>query len=158
MKKKIQWKLLLVCIAIPLAVGGVAAWLTKDAMATFSSIQQPPLSPPAWLFPIVWTVLYTLMGISSYLVYILGRESDEGKLALALYAAQLAVNFVWPILFFDFQWYLISLLWLLLLVVLVIAMIRSFYKIRPMAAYFNIPYVLWLLFATYLNFGIWRLN
>jgi tryptophan-rich sensory protein len=147
-----------VCIAIPLAVGGVAAWLTKDAMATFSSIQQPPLSPPAWLFPIVWTVLYTLMGISSYLVYILGRESDEGKLALALYAAQLAVNFVWPILFFDFQWYLISLLWLLLLVVLVIAMIRSFYKIRPMAAYFNIPYVLWLLFATYLNFGIWRLN
>ena len=158
MKKKIQWKLLLVCIAIPLAVGGVAAWLTKDAMATFSLIQQPPLSPPAWLFPVVWTVLYTLMGISSYLVYILGRESDEGKLALALYAAQLAVNFVWPILFFDFQWYLISLLWLLLLVVLVIAMIRSFYKIRPMAAYFNIPYVLWLLFATYLNFGIWRLN
>jgi tryptophan-rich sensory protein len=125
-------------------------------MDVFEQINQPPLSPPAWLFPVVWTILYTLMGISSYLI--LTSEEETVKKAGMLYGYQLVVNFLWPTFFFNFQWYLFSFLWLLLLIVLVIAMIREFYKISKPAAYLNIPYLLWLLFAGYLNFAIWRLN
>lgn len=156
MKPKINWKALLLCIVIPLAVGGISALLTANAMANFEEIQQPPLSPPAWLFPVVWSILYTLMGISSYLVW--ASDAEESTKALEIYGAQLAVNFIWPTVFFNFQWYLVSFVWLLLLIVLVVAMIRAFYKIRPAAASINVPYLVWLLFAAYLNFGIWRLN
>jgi tryptophan-rich sensory protein len=141
---------------LPLAVGGAASLLASNGMDVFAQMNQPPLSPPAWLFPVVWTILYTLMGISSYLI--LTSEEETVKKAGMLYGYQLVVNFLWPTFFFNFQWYLFSLLWLLLLIVLVIAMIREFYKISKPAAYLNIPYLLWLLFAGYLNFAIWRLN
>lgn len=153
---KNNWKVLIFCILLPLAVGGAASLLSNNGMETFMSVNQPPLSPPAWLFPVVWTILYTLMGISSYLI--LTSEEDNIRRAGMLYGYQLVVNFLWPTFFFNFQWYLFSFLWLLLLIGLVIAMIREFYKISKPAAYLNIPYLLWLLFAAYLNFGIWRLN
>ena len=154
MKK--QWKVLIFCILLPLAVGGAASLLSNNGMEMFAQMNQPPLSPPAWLFPVVWTILYTLMGISSYLI--LTSEEESIKKAGLLYGYQLVVNFLWPTFFFNFQWYLFSFLWLLLLIVLVIAMIREFYKISKPAAYLNIPYLLWLIFAGYLNFAIWRLN
>ena len=154
MKK--QWKVLIFCILLPLAVGGAASLLASNGMDVFAQINQPPLSPPAWLFPVVWTILYTLIGISSYLN--LTSEEETVKKAGMLYGYQLVVNFLWPTFFFNFQWYLFSFLWLLLLIALVIAMIREFYKISKPAAYLNIPYLLWLLFAGYLNFAIWRLN
>ena len=155
---KINWKLLILCIAIPLAVGGVAALLTGGGMDVFESVNQPPLSPPAWLFPVVWTILYTLMGISSYLILTSGAEKEEVQNTLSIYAYQLTVNFLWPTFFFNFRWFFFSFLWLLLLIFLVAAMIREFYKISKPAAYLNIPYLIWLLFAGYLNFTIWWLN
>ena len=155
---KIHWKLLVLCIAIPLAVGALAAFLTGGGMEVFESVNKPPLSPPTWLFPVVWTILYTLMGISSYLILTSDAEREEVQNALSIYAYQLAVNFLWPTFFFNFQWYFFSFLWLLLLIVLVAAMIREFYKISKPAAFLNIPYLIWLIFAVYLNLTIWWLN
>jgi len=151
-------KLLFVCIAIPLLVGGVAAFLTRNSMVAFEMVSQPPLSPPAWLFPVVWTILYILMGISSYLV--LTSEADKEKIseAIRLYAYQLVVNFLWPTFFFNLGWYGFSFFWLVLLWVLVLLMILRFRDISRVAACLNIPYLVWLTFAGYLNLGIWILN
>lgn len=155
---KINWKLLIICIAIPLAVGGAASLLTGGGMEVFENVNKPALSPPAWLFPVVWTILYTLMGISSYLILTSGAGREEVYNALSVYAYQLVVNFLWPTFFFNFRWFFFAFLWLLLLIFLVAAMIREFYKISKPAAYLNIPYLVWLLFAGYLNFTIWWLN
>ena len=114
---KIQFKKLIFCIAIPLAVGGISALLTSNTMETFSTINQPPLSPPAWLFPVVWTILYVLMGIASYLVLTSEKPNRD---ALTTYAIQLAFNFFWSIIFFNFELYLLAFIWLVLLWLLII--------------------------------------
>ena len=158
MKKKVDIKLLAKCIAIPLLVGIVAAIISGGGMEVFESVNKPPLSPPAWLFPVVWTILYMLMGISSYLVLTSGAEENEISKAMTIYGYQLAVNFLWPTFFFNFQWYLFSFLWLVLLWVLVLVMIIRFWRIDRTAAYLNIPYLVWLTFAGYLNLGIWWMN
>ena len=145
-------------IAIPLLVGCIAALLTTDSMKTFATLDKPALSPPGWLFPVVWTILYTLMGISVYLIATSSTAPIERAKALAIYTYQLAVNFLWSIFFFNFQWYFFSFLWIILLWILVILMIRAFWKIDRTAAYLNIPYLLWITFAAYLNLGIWILN
>lgn len=155
---KINIKKLIICIVIPLAVGGVSAFLTRGAMTEFATLEKPPFSPPAWLFPVVWTILYILMGISSYLISETSVPADEKENALAVYFYQLVVNFLWPIFFFNFGWYLFSFFWLLLLWILVLHMIRQFSKISKPAAWMNIPYIVWLTIAAYLNFGIWWLN
>ena len=155
---KINKRLLLLCIAIPLIVGIVAGLLARNSMEVFSVVEKPPLAPPAWLFPVVWTILYALMGISSYIVLTSDASQEEIKSAIQLYAYQLVVNFLWPTFFFNFGWYLFSFLWLILLWVLVFLMIRKFYDINRVAAYLNVPYLVWLTFAGYLNAGIWLLN
>lgn len=155
---KINKRLLLLCIAIPLIVGIVAGLLARNSMEVFSVVEKPPLAPPAWLFPVVWTILYALMGISSYIVLTSDVSQEEIKSAMQLYAYQLVVNFLWPTFFFNFGWYLFSFLWLILLWVLVFLMIRKFYDINRVAAYLNVPYLVWLTFAGYLNAGIWLLN
>lgn len=169
MKK--DWKTLIICILIPLAVGAVAGFLTRGGMENFAGLNKPPLSPPAWVFPAAWTILYTLMGISSYLIYIRGmeeiskihanqnvRENSGKSKALSIYGYQLMVNFLWPAFFFHFQWYFFAFLWLVLLWILVAGMILEFGRISRTAALLNIPYLLWLSFAGYLNLGIWLLN
>ncbi|MBP3451569.1 MAG: tryptophan-rich sensory protein [Agathobacter sp.] len=155
---KVNKRLLFICIAIPLIVGGVSALLTQNSMEVFESVVQPPLSPPAWLFPVVWTILYVLMGISSYLILTSDTSREEKDQAIRLYAYQLLVNFLWPTFFFNFKWYFFSILWLILLWVLVFLMIRKFLSINRVAGYINIPYLVWLTFALYLNIGIWWLN
>ena len=155
---KINVRQLITSIVLPLAVGAIAGLLTRNAMMEFAVLNKPPLSPPAWLFPVVWTILYILMGISAYLVKTSDATPEEKSSALTLYYYQLIVNFLWPVFFFHFQWYMFSFLWLLLLWVLVIRMIRQFDSISKIAAYLNLPYLLWLTFAAYLNFGIWWLN
>ena len=155
---KIRWKPLLISIAIPLAVGGVSALLTRNSMEAFGQLNQPPLAPPAWLFPVVWTLLYTLMGIASYLVYASHGPRRAVNRALTLYAAQLAVNFFWSLIFFNARAYLAAFLWLLLLWGLILATIAAFYRRSPTAAYLLIPYLLWVTFAGYLNLGIYLLN
>lgn len=145
-------------IALPLLVGAVAGFLTRNSMEDFARLHQPPLSPPGWLFPVVWTILYTLMGISAYLI----NQSDADKAtkngALRIYYLQLFVNFLWPLFFFVGEWYLFSLIWLILLWLLIAIMITRFAAISKPAAYLNIPYFIWVTFATYLNAGIWVLN
>lgn len=145
-------------IAVPLLVGLLASLLTRNSMQVFAAVNKPPLSPPAILFPIVWTVLYTLMGISYYLVVNSGENEEDILKAARIYWLQLIVNFLWPTFFFNFQWYLFSFFWLLLLWLLVIIMIKMFYVVSKPAAWINIPYLIWLTFAAYLNLGIFLLN
>lgn len=154
---KIQWKKLLICIAIPLAVGGLAALLTMNSMETFGRLNQPPLSPPAWLFPVVWTILYTLMGIASYLVLV-SEKVYRAKSALTLYGIQLAFNFLWSIVFFNLNAYWFAFVWLIILWVLIIVTTVLFYRISKAAGYLMIPYLIWVTFAAYLNFAIAMLN
>lgn len=149
----------IISILIALGVGGLSALITRDNMDIYDRIVMPPLAPPGFFFPIVWTVLYTLMGISSARIYLKGRE--EGALvgdSLKVYALQLAVNFFWSIIFFNFEAFLFAFIWLILLWVLIIIMIREFYAIDPLAAYLQIPYLLWVTFAAYLNLAIYILN
>ena len=121
-------------------------------------LNRPPLSPPGWLFPIVWTILYILMGVSSYLIIQSGAEEEAVNSALSVYVYQLIVNFLWSTFFFNFGWYLFSFIWLVLLWVLVLIMIVRFYNISRLAGILQIPYLIWVTFAGYLNLGIWLLN
>lgn len=154
-KHKIQWKKLIIAVLIPLAVGGLSAVLTMDSMDMFAEINKPPLSPPGWLFPVVWTVLYILMGIASYLVYTSDKPSPLG---LLVYALQLLFNFFWSLLFFNKQAYLFSFVWLVLLWLLILATALLFYRSSKAAGHLMIPYLVWVAFAGYLNLGIYLLN
>lgn len=140
---------------LPLAVGGAAAVLTMDAMAQYSAQPQPPLAPPAWVFPAVWTVLYLLMGAASRRVYRLGTQ--ESRNALMLYYVQLAAHFVWPLLYFRAQEYEVAFWWLLLLLALVLAALSAFFRLDKAAGRLLMPYAAWLLFAAYLNYSMIRM-
>lgn len=148
---KINISNLLTAIAIPLATGGLSAWLTRDGMNAFSSVRQPPLSPPMWIFPVVWILLYLLMGVASYLA----AEASASTNAFILYALQLFFNFFWSIWFFGLGWYLFAFLWLLVLWVLILATAVSFYHVSKPAGYLILPYLLWVTFAAYLNLGVY---
>ncbi len=140
------------------AVGGLSGWLTKDAVTSYAqTIVKPPLSPPGWLFPVVWVILYALMGIGAARV---AQTPPSGKrsLGLNLFVAQLVVNFFWSPVFFNLQAFGVAFFWLLLLWALVLWMILAFRKVDPTAAKLQIPYLIWLSFAAYLNLGVWYLN
>lgn len=152
-------KVFIVSVLIPLAVGGLSAWLTYGKMEAYSALNQPPLSPPGWIFGVVWSILFVLMGISSGLVYLKRDEMrDKVTSALKVYAFQLALNFCWTLIFFNMGAYLFAFIWILLLLVFVSLMISTFKRVSPVAAYLQIPYLLWLIFAGYLNFMIFLLN
>lgn len=155
---KIDWKKLLICLAIPLGVGGLAGLLTRSSMATYASFEKPPLSPPGWLFPIVWTILYLLMGWASYLILQSSAKNTQKKEALTLYGIQLALNFLWPVVFFRAEKILGAFLVLIALWAAVYLTIRTFGKIKESAGDFMLPYLLWISFAGYLNLGIYLLN
>ena len=152
---KLQWKKLILCIAVPLGAGGLSALLTRDGMGTFRAIDKPPLAPPGWLFPVVWSALYVLMGTASYLVLTSGGEYRP---ALTVYGLQLAVNFFWSLFFFNLGWYLFSFVWLILLLVLIILTMVKFSRLSGPAALLLLPYLLWVAFAGYLNLGVYLLN
>ena len=159
MLKQKKWKVYGFWIGLSLAVGLLSALLSRPGMEDFQeTVRQPPLSPPAFLFPVVWTILYVLMGIASYLVYTSNAEEEQVTKALTVYGYQLVVNFLWSIFFFDFGWYLFSFFWLILLWILIFLTIRLFGSISKTAAYLLIPYLVWVTFAGYLNLGIWWLN
>ncbi|MCD7836658.1 MAG: tryptophan-rich sensory protein [Lachnospiraceae bacterium] len=145
----------IISLLIPLATGFLSA-LFSGRMSLYATLNKPALSPPAWIFPVVWIILYLLMGVSSYIIYSSGNPC--GQNALKVYALQLIFNFFWSILFFRFSLYLFAFLWLIAMIFLICVMISRFYKIEPIAAYLQIPYLLWCLFAAYLNFMIYRLN
>jgi len=155
---KIRWKKLIICLAIPLLVGGAAALLSGTGMAQYSALRQPPFSPPGWLFPVVWTILYLLMGYASYRVLVSGAEPEEIKRALSLYGAQLALNFLWPLIFFGLEMYLLAFIVILALWVLIFLTINAFSDIDETAGNLLLPYILWVTFAAYLNVGVYLLN
>ena len=155
---KFNLKRFLISIAIPLAVGGFSALITKGDMDLYSRIVRPPLSPPSILFPIVWSILYILMGISLYLVWNNSNSYSDKTSAFVLFAVQLFLNFIWSPIFFSAQQYLIAFIILVLLWITVLLMIISFYRISKVAGLIQIPYLIWLTFAGYLNFAIMILN
>ena len=155
---KIKWKYLIPAVLIPLLVGALSAFLTRGAMMSFDMVQKPPLSPPGWLFPVVWTVLYILMGVASYVIFTSAATDEIKNGALAVYSLQLVFNFFWSIIFFGFEQYLFAFIWLLVLWILILVTIIRFYEISKVAAYLLIPYLVWVTFAAYLNLGIYLLN
>ncbi|HPR39528.1 MAG TPA: tryptophan-rich sensory protein [Oscillospiraceae bacterium] len=139
-----------------LAIGGLSSLLVGNRFAIYDTIQPPPFAPPANIFPVVWAVLYALMGIAAGLVQLTVGSAKEN--ALLLYWCQLAANFVWPILFFVMEAFFAAFLWILLLDVLIVLTTVKFWKVKPISGMLMLPYLIWTLFATYLSFGVWVLN
>lgn len=138
------------------AVGILAGLLTREAIRLFNdTVVQPSITPPAILFPVVWTILYGLMGISMARVSLSEENSDKAKF---WYILQLAANFLWSLLFFNGQAYFVSFLWIILLWILILKMIMEFWKIDLTAAKLQIPYLLWVTFAAILNYMVYTLN
>ena len=146
---------LIISILIPLTVGTMSA-LFSGNMSSYSILTQPAFSPPGFIFPVVWTILYILMGASSYIVYF-SNSSNKSK-ALLLYCIQLFFNFCWSIIFFGLDLFLFAFIWLIALIFIIIIMIRQFLIVNPLSAYLQIPYLIWCIFAAYLNFSIFLLN
>ncbi|MBR6515159.1 MAG: tryptophan-rich sensory protein [Clostridia bacterium] len=151
-----NWKRLLISILISLGTGVVAGILTRGSVSDYAQLDKPAFAPPGWLFPVVWGVLYILMGISAYLIY---ESSCANRInALRIYGIQLAVNFLWPFIFFNLGLYVFAFVWILALWVLIIAMMISFYRCDKIAAYLQIPYFLWVTFATVLTYAVANMN
>lgn len=136
-------------------IGGAIVGLITSGYMDYNDIVKPPLSPPGIVFPIVWTILYILMGIS---YFIATKDNNDSKELDQIYLLQLLVNFLWPIIFFVLKMYFTAFLWIILLIILVIVMIKELLKENKVSSYLQIPYLIWLLFATYLNLGITLLN
>ena len=152
------WKTYALWIGLSEAVGIVAGLLSRQGTQMYAmNTIKPPLSPPGWLFPVVWTILYALMGIGAARVSLSQPSMDKSR-SLNLMVAQLVVNFFWPLLFFNAGAYGFAFIWLLLLWLLVLWMILSFRKVDPQATLLQIPYLLWLTFAAYLSGAVWVLN
>lgn len=153
-----NWKTLLLCLALPLAAGGLGALLAGGFGESYGAMYKPLLSPPGWVFPVVWTALYLLMGYASWLV--LGSEASEPRKrrAMTVYAVQLGINLLWPLFFFRLGWLVFAFLWLLLLIAAVLACRLLFRYIEKRAGDLLLPYLIWLFFAAYLNLGAAILN
>ncbi len=158
MKMKKHWKAYIFWIVFAEAVGVLAGFLSREGTQIYNeTMVKPALSPPAILFPIVWTILYALMGIGAARVW-LSPPTGARSAGLNVFIVQLAVNFLWSLIFFNAQAYGFAFVWILLLWVLIIAMIALFWRSDKPAALLQIPYLLWVTFATYLNWAVWQLN
>jgi len=149
---------LAISILISEGIGALSAFFSMGTMEKYKELIQPSFSPPGWIFPVVWGILYFLMGVASYLVYNSNADKKEVKSALSFYALQLIFNFFWTILFFRFELRGFAFLWIIALLILIIITTVKFYRINKTAGYLMIPYVLWVSFASVLNFAIWQLN
>ena len=150
-------KTYIISILIPLVVGGLAALITSDSMMVYDSLIMPKYAPPGFLFPVVWTVLYILMGVGAARILIYGK-GEKASDAFSVYVFQLIVNFAWSIIFFECMAFLGAFIWLCFLWILILVMIIRFAKVDKVAAIINIPYLLWVTFAGYLNFMVFMLN
>jgi tryptophan-rich sensory protein len=156
--QKIKWKSLFTAIAIPLVVGAFSALLTRGSMQDFAILNQPRISVPGWLFPIVWTILYVLMGFASYLVFASSENIATKSRALIAYVVQLGFNFFWSLIFFNLSAYYFAFLWLIALIVAIVITTVRFYSTEKTAGYLLLPYLAWCIFAAYLNLAIAILN
>ena len=135
-------------ILIPVIMGGIIGLIISPFM-NYQNLTKPPFSPPGIVFPIAWTILYIIMG------YSFNKQNEQNK---TIYYTQLIVNGLWSIIFFIFKWYLLSSIWIVLLIILVIIMIYKFYNENKLSGLINLPYLIWLLFALYLSIGVYLLN
>jgi len=147
-----------VSVLIALGVGGLSAFLSMNNMKDYEGFTKPVFSPPGWVFPIVWTILYILMAIAAYRVWEQGKQDQDVKKALVLYVLQLFLNFLWPIIFFRFRLYGLAFVELLVLLIFILLATFEFFRIDKVAGYLMIPYIVWVSFAGILNFAIWFLN
>jgi len=156
MNKKIKILPLIISALIPLAVGFLSSLIVGDNFALFKSVEKPSFAPPSYLFGIVWTILYILLGISFYLV----KDTPECKenMCLHIYIINLFLNFFWSVIFFNYQAYLTAFFWIILLWLSTIWLILAFSKSSRLAGLLNVPYLLWITFAAVLNFSIYLLN
>lgn len=150
-----NFKKLFISCLIPVGLGALVGLLTSS-FSNYSNYNIPSFAPPGILFPIVWTILYTLMGISSYIIS--ESNSIEKESALSIYWIQLVINLLWSIIFFVFNLKALAFIWIILLIIAVIIMIKSFLSINKLAGYLQVPYLLWLIFAAILNLSIIFLN
>lgn len=148
----INIKTLAISVAVSLGAGILSAFLTGGSMREYADMYKPPLAPPGWLFPIVWTILYILMGIAAWRVY--ESQGADKRLAFSLYGNQLLLNIVWPLLFFNLKIYFFSFAWLLLLWLMIYLTMRQFAMMDQKAGMLLIPYLVWVTFAGYLNLAI----
>ena len=155
---KIRWKLLIACVLIPIAVGALSGFLTKDGMKQFETVQKPMLAPPNWVFPVVWTILFILMGVASYLVLVSNAPKKLINTSMTFYIIQLIFNFFWSIIFFNGDMYLFAFIWLVTLWILILITTVFFHRASKAASILMIPYLAWVGFAGYLNFAIYILN
>ncbi len=146
----------IISILIPLIGGFVSGLISMSGFKEFNSLTKPFLSLPGFLFPIIWTILYVLMGIGSYLIYM--ENNYHSSCCLKIYAINLFVNFLWSPIFFGLNLRLFALIWIIVLDLVVIYMIWCFYKVNKKSAYLQIPYLVWVLFATYLNLAFYISN
>lgn len=143
-------------LLVPLVVGGISAALTGTAMTQFDSMNKPMLAPPAKLFPIVWTILYLLMGIVGYMIY--SSKNSWRIVAMILFIGQLVFNFFWSLIFFNMEKYWVAFIWLMAMWVMIIALLVILCRVNIVAMFLLIPLALWSTFAAYLNLMIARLN
>ena len=153
-----NWKTLLLCLVIPLAAGGIGTLLAGGFSGSYEAMYKPLLSPPGWVFPVIWTLLYLLMGYASYLVYTSEASMPRKRRALTVYGVQLVINLLWPLFFFRLGWYTFAFIWLLLLIAAVLLCRMLFRYIEKRAGDLLLPYLIWLFFAAYLNLGVAILN
>ena len=154
---RIDFKRLIINILIPVGLGVIVGLITNSSDG-YKEMIQPSFAPPGIVFPIAWTILYTLMGVSAYLVSSSRSTINACGEALSVYYIQLAINLLWSFIFFSLKAYLLGFIWILLLIVLVVCMIKRFYEISKVSGLIQIPYLLWLIFAAILNFSIFTLN
>lgn len=156
--KKINWKTYGIWIGLTEAIGVLSGWLSRKGSKWFGAYaKKPPLSPPMWAFPVVWSILYALMGISAARIYQAPASSARSR-GLNLFIIQLTLNFFWSLIFFNARAYGFALVWLVILWIVVVLMILAFRKVDPLAGWLQVPYLIWLSFAAYLNYGVWLRN
>ena len=154
---KQKFKIFGLSILISELIGGLSALLTIGGMKNFATVIKPDLTPPMVVFPIVWSILFALMGISAAIIY-MSRPTVNRNYSIIIYVCQLAVNFFWSIIFFNLQFFGLAFFWLLLLIALIVLMIYKFYKVSRLSAVLQVPYLIWVTFAGYLTYNIWVLN
>ena len=157
-RNKNAWKTYAFWILLSEAVGGLSGWLTREGNRIYSATaKNPPLSPPDITYPIVWGLLFALMGTGMAMVRLEPKMPDRSR-ATAVFLAQLTFNFFWSIIFFNLQNYGFAFVWLIALWLLILWMIFCFRRVRGLAAWLQVPYLVWTAFAAYLNLGVWMLN
>lgn len=157
-KRIISWPALLAAVILTLGLGILSSILTSDSFEAYTALQQPGFAPPGWIFAPVWTVLYIMMGIASYRIFMYGLERKMVRTALGIYLLQLGLNFFWTLIFFRWELRGLAFIEILVLLVLIVINTGQFFKIDRLAGLLMVPYVLWVAFASVLNFSVWILN